>query len=212
MIKNDQLNHLRARAEKFLATESHDNQFLLKKDIAEVVNELVLHQVELEIQNDDLRVSQLKLEEFCDQYTELYHLAPVAYFTLDNNGLIIQVNRAGENLLSLEKHSLHKKSFSRYIAPESQSTFSDYKKNILEKISSPPCEVKLFKKKQSLFYAQLEGKLISNPKTHELELLVMLTDITHRKKTEEWSHQQQQKMASIDRMSSMGGTCINHSA
>lgn len=68
----------------------------LSKD--ELIEELRVHQIELEPQNDELKESQLELEDSRNKYFELYNFAPVGYFTLNGNGLILDVNIAGTRI------------------------------------------------------------------------------------------------------------------
>ena len=73
----------------------------LSKD--ELIEELRIHQIELELQNEELKESQIEVTNSQNKYFELYNFAPVGYFTLDKKGLIIDVNLAGADLLGAER-------------------------------------------------------------------------------------------------------------
>ena len=73
--------------------------------------ELRVHQIELEMQNDELMKAQLNLEESRVKYFNLYNFAPVGYFTLNKEGIILEVNLAGSELLNVERLKLHKVCF-----------------------------------------------------------------------------------------------------
>jgi hypothetical protein len=75
----------------------------IPQDVTELIHELQVHQIELEMQNEELRDAQLKIQNSQNMYFELYHFAPSGYFTLDENDLIKDVNLAGAALLGVEQ-------------------------------------------------------------------------------------------------------------
>ena len=84
----------------------------------EMAHELNVHKVELEMQNDELRATQLKLEASLENYTDLFEFAPVGYFILDKNGVIANVNDTACHLLGRDKKQLLGKPFSIFISSE----------------------------------------------------------------------------------------------
>ena len=72
-------------------------------DAQRLVHELEVHQIELEIQNEELRQAREELEVSLGKYSELYDFAPVGYFTFDRHGVIREVNFAGSQLLDIER-------------------------------------------------------------------------------------------------------------
>lgn len=123
-----------------------------KCNVDELTYELNLYQTELEVLNEDLMDSFFELEKTKDKYQKLFELAPIAYFTLDENGLILEVNKAGQKLLGVSKETLINKSFVRYITPDFQHVFSHHRKNILNQDQLDRCEIKLLKKNGSIFF------------------------------------------------------------
>ncbi len=90
---------LRKKAERALKHQTVDLQGLSPKDVKSIIHELQVHQMELEMQNEELRRTQSELEESRNRYSSLYDFAPIGYFTFDKNGLIIEVNLTGANKL-----------------------------------------------------------------------------------------------------------------
>ena len=86
---------LRQRAEKVLKQSTQAIKGKSPKDIQKLIEELNIHQIELEMQNEELRKAQIELEESRQRYSDLYDFAPVGYFILDKNGMIIAANLTG---------------------------------------------------------------------------------------------------------------------
>jgi PAS domain-containing protein len=117
---------LRKRAEKALQERSPDNlesAELSKEEMHSLIHELQVHQIELEMQNDELRRFQDKIEESRKKYSHLYDFAPVGYFTVKDKGMIAQANLTGAALLGIDRQSLIGKPLTRFIAREDQDTF-----------------------------------------------------------------------------------------
>lgn len=167
-----------------------------------LINEFNNYQIELELQNEQLNSVQEDLLEANKRYIDLYEFAPIGYFTLNENGLIKEVNQAGADLLGFEKKFLINRSFSRYISPEFQDTYSSHRQSVLNNKSSQTCEIKLMKRKDSLFYAQLHSRVLMN-NNGEKELLTFITDISEQKRDHEILYQNQIKIANTDKMASM---------
>ncbi|MGZ7135507.1 MAG: PAS domain-containing sensor histidine kinase, partial [Methanobacterium sp.] len=92
-------DELRARAEKNL--QKSDKKINISVNESELVHELRVHQAELEMQNEELKNSQVELSKLYEKYHELYNEAPVGYFSLDKNGNVKNVNIKGAELLGL---------------------------------------------------------------------------------------------------------------
>ena len=80
-----------------------------------LLHELQVHQIELEMLNDQLRHSQIDLENSRDKYMDLYDYAPIGYLTLASNGTISTINLTGAALLGVERSKLNKQCFSAFI-------------------------------------------------------------------------------------------------
>jgi PAS domain-containing protein len=95
-VKDKKTTELRRQAEEKLRTKTGKPLHELSADDSHnIIHELQVHQIELEMQNEELRRTQEKLEESRSKYSGLYDFAPVGYFTFDKHGLIIDVNLTG---------------------------------------------------------------------------------------------------------------------
>jgi len=83
-----------------------------------LLHELLVHKIELEMQNEELRRAHSELEEARDRYIDLYEFAPVAYFTVNREGIIKEINLTGSTLLGLDRIKLLKYRFSHFVAAE----------------------------------------------------------------------------------------------
>ena len=93
-----QFSDLRKRAEKALQERPPDNlesTELSNEEMHRLIHELQVHQIELEMQNDELRRFQNEIEESRNKYADLYDFAPVGYFTIKEKGIIEEANLTG---------------------------------------------------------------------------------------------------------------------
>jgi PAS domain S-box-containing protein len=176
---------LRRRAEELLSNDLAGQPESSAVDTQKLIHELRVHQVELEMQNEELRQAQAELAQSRDRYLELYDFAPIGYFTLDKKGLIKEVNLAGAELLGLERARLIRQRFSRFIAPGSQDTFYFHRKRVLESEDRQVCELVLVNKDGAQFHAQLQTVSVGAGKQSSSQLHIAAIDITARIRFEE---------------------------
>lgn len=112
----DRRSSLRSEAEKVVADIAPPR---LDADPGEVLmHELLVHKVELEMQNEELRKAHLEMEEARDSYVNLYEFAPICYITLSREGLISKINLTGCILLGVDRYQLISRRFSHYVAAQ----------------------------------------------------------------------------------------------
>src|SRR5512136_1349734 len=104
---------LRKRAEERLQKQSADLGVLAPQESWLMLHELQVHQIELEMQNDELRRTQIELEASRAMYFDLYNLAPVGYMTVSEQGLILEANLTAANLLGVDRSQLIKQRVTR---------------------------------------------------------------------------------------------------
>ncbi len=122
----DEAAALRARAEK--KVESERTKPDKASDFAAVLHELRVHQVELEMQNEELRTAQRELEQSRNRYASLYDFAPTGHLTLDAAGVIREINLTAANWLNQEPARLLGRPFLHFLLSESRSVFLDHLK------------------------------------------------------------------------------------
>jgi len=109
----------------------------------QLVHELQVHQIELEMQNEELRRAQEKLEVSRAQYFDLYDLAPVGYFTLSETGLIMEANLTAAALLGVARSALINRPLTHFILPEDQDIYYRHRKLLFETGAPQICEIRI---------------------------------------------------------------------
>ena len=196
----DKLSELRSQAEAVLPRKGFDVpdvSALSTEEIQDLVHELHVHQIELELQNVDLRQSQIKLEELKDRYLDLYDFAPVGYMTVNDKGLILEANLTAVRLLGVERTSLIKMFFSRFVCQEFMNAYYLYLKQVFQSQSKQNCEIKLTRKDSSVFYAQLESIPVKDEGGHYTHCRTLLSDITERKLAEDALRESEERHRSL---------------
>lgn len=107
------------------------------------------------------------------------------YFTLDERGLITEVNKAGAELLCLDESALIGRNFSRYIAAEHQTDFHIHHQLVLEKMRLQTCELKISGRNGQAYFVRLHSNAIVNAATGKKQILAFITDITDRKRAKD---------------------------
>ena len=111
--RRDQAAALRKQAEeKARAVKAGDIDAQSPDEARQLIHELRVHQIELEMQNEELRRAQVELDATRAKYFDLYDLAPVGYMTVSEKGLILEVNLTAANLLDMTRGALAKQPFS----------------------------------------------------------------------------------------------------
>jgi len=181
----ERARELRKRAEIILAEEPQAIRTMVPADTQKLIHELNVHQIELEMQNAELRRVQLELQEARDKYLNLYDFAPTGYFTLDHNSLIVDVNLAGGELLGSEKHRLIGAQFTSSISPDSQDAFYFHYREVLKTGIKGNCELKMLKADGAPFHAQLISRAVPEKEGNVNQCRTAVIDVTERKMAEE---------------------------
>ncbi|MBI3805125.1 MAG: PAS domain-containing sensor histidine kinase [Nitrospirae bacterium] len=129
-----------------------------------LLQELETHQIELEMQNDELRRTQAALEATRDRFADLYHFAPTGYFTLNPQGLILETNLRGAEQLGTVRGRLQNKPFFLYVAESSRSVFwRGWREWWSEGGGAAVNQLLLKRKDRSTFHARIERQIVEDP-------------------------------------------------
>ena len=172
---------LRHRAEARLKKDKQKRASpATQEELQRLVHELEVHQVELEIQNEELQQVRAELEASLERYTELYDFAPVAYFTLGRDGTILQANLTGSKLLEVDRSNLANKRFDFFIIEKDRSFFSTFLEKVFQEMVPKTCEVAIYNKKEQPCFVLVEAR----PAECGRLCLIAGFDITQRKQDE----------------------------
>jgi PAS domain S-box-containing protein len=173
---------IRKRAEEAVKALHKDIQRLSEDEIRNLVHELQVHQIELEMQNESLRIAQHDLEEARDRYSDLYDFAPVGYFTLDEKGIIKEANLTGAGLLGYSRSLLINKPFSNFVLLGDNLSFRSHIHEALMTDEITSLEGRLVRKDGTRLYVNMECLRVKEG--DESRLRVAVSDISDRKKIE----------------------------
>ena len=183
-LEAEHMAALRKRAEKMLKNViSKTIPSLASENVEALVHELRIHQIELEVQNEELRQSRQEAQESRDQYYDLFEASPCPYITLDGQFRIQRVNSAAERLLGAERRVLIGRRLSEYVDANDAQAVMECWATVLEGKGPLSCEMKLCCK-DGVKFALADVSLVGSPNSNQ-HLRLTATDITERKLAEE---------------------------
>ena len=155
-------------------------QALSPEAMQQLMHELRVHQIELEMQNDELRRVQRELEASRARYFDLYDLAPIGYLTIGENGLILEANLIAATLLGVSRSELVKRPIARFIVKAQQDVYYQCRKRLLETGQAQTCELQVLQSEGTELWVKLN---ISTAQANDGSpvLRVMLGDISERR-------------------------------
>lgn len=149
-----------------------------------LIQELQIHQIELETQNEELKCANLETESALKKYFDLYNLSPVGHFTINKECKILKVNIAGTLLLGIEKGDLKEKQFQIFVEKNSLPIFNSFCDNLFNGILKQKCEIVLLNSDGNRINAYIDGFLMLEPEEDLKHLLLTITDITDLRQIE----------------------------
>ena len=184
-LSQDEFHFLRQKAESYLlgheTKQGKSNHF----DLLEVLHELEVHQVELEMQNDELRRTRSALETSRDDYFNLYELAPVSFLTVNVKGVITRANISATALLDVDRHFLVNNSFLQFVLPEDRGRFYQLQKKVHASNNLEHCEMTLQVKDKKRIPIRLEMLSLNHEEKGEIHFLIVAIDISRHKQVEQ---------------------------
>jgi diguanylate cyclase (GGDEF)-like protein/PAS domain S-box-containing protein len=177
---------LRRRAEdKARAIDANLLAARSPEETRRLLHELQVHQIELEMQNEELRRAQGDLEVSRARYFDLYDLAPVGYVTLSEEGLILEANLRASTLLVVARGALVKRRLTQSIVPEDQDRFYRSRKQLVATGEPQGCELRLQRADGIPFWVELAMTVVRDTERGPAVCRVTLNDISARKQAEE---------------------------
>jgi PAS domain S-box-containing protein len=164
---------------------SADRERRAHEETQRLVHELRVHQIELEVQNDELRAIQASIEESRSRYEDLYDFSPIGYFTFDGKGLIGAVNLTGAQLLGMERKALIRSPFSSFVASKSLKDFYAHLAAVFTSDTKQTCELWVKTRQESQTPVVMESIRIKEGQGGRGQCLSAIFDITSRKQAEE---------------------------
>jgi PAS domain S-box-containing protein len=149
-----------------------------------LLHELQVYQVELEMQNEELRQAQVELEKSRDLYVDFYDFSPIGYITLNQEAMIDEINLTGAKLLGMERSKLLHRRLVPFIAPEYRDLWQHHFLSVLNHDDPKNCELLLQRNDGSTFFALLHCLRLNSDAKKSVVRIVM-TDITERKQAEQ---------------------------
>lgn len=157
MNKNQRIKSIRERAEEKLDEDTSRVEELAPHEIKAIIHDLRVHQIELEMQNEDLRNTQRQLEITRDRYAQLYNSAPVGYLSVDQNGIIIQANKTFAAMAGMNQDQIAGSALSEFIVPEDRTLFYLRFRAFLKNPDNKQLEFRL-KNKERILWVRCTGR------------------------------------------------------
>ena len=167
---SDQAAKLRKQAEKIVREKAFPEKIdkMSPAEVKHALHELRVHQIELEMQNEELRRAQVELDVAGERFFDFYDLAPVGYVTVSEKGLILEANLTAATMLSVVRSELLNQPLSRFILPADQDIYYAKHKNIFETYEPQAYELRMSKKDGSTFWARMQVITAHDPSTGSL--------------------------------------------
>jgi len=211
----ESMRELRRKAEEIARTSARglpiDLETLPLEEIRHLLHELSVHQIELEMQNEELRRTQVVLDALRARYFDLYDLAPVGYCILSLDGLILESNLTAAIQLGMPRSALLQQPITRFIFQEDQDLYYLNRKHFAETGIPFNCELRMLKHSGDLFWVHLTssaardwpegpGQTSADPPLNRL----VMTDVTARRKAEEEAAKLQAKLQQVKKLQTLG--------
>ncbi|MCF8371111.1 MAG: PAS domain S-box protein [Bacteroidales bacterium] len=174
-------SNIRQKAEDKLKRETSKGATKLSEaDTLKLIHELEVHQIELELQNEELRQAKSEAQKAIDKYTELYDFAPSGYFTMSKKGEILDLNLQGAKMLGEDRSQLKNNLFVFFVSSETKHGFDQFLKNIYRNKKNETCDLTIKGKGTLPKYVHLTG-IAAEKGSH---CLISVIDISEMKQAE----------------------------
>jgi PAS domain S-box-containing protein len=146
-----------------------------------LLHELQVHQIELEMQNEELQIARNEMEAGLAKYSELYDFAPVGYFTLNRGGIICECNLAGASLLGVARSALVRRRFAAFVLAEHRAAFEAMLRQVFDHAAMTECDLRVRRDGDRLIDVRIRGNRSELGERCQMAVL----DITQHKLAEQ---------------------------
>jgi len=187
---DERLKKLREDAERKLSKTTHQKTDVPLEDFNRIIHDLKVYQIELELQNEELRRTQHQLQDSRNQFANLYNYAPVGYVTLNRNSLILQSNQTFAEMINMEVSELLEVRMSDFLCDDEVKVFHGRFNSFFSKPEGKRMEMRMKRKGGRPFWVRFTGRKINGmsdgTKESQLEphLFLIISDISQEKKFE----------------------------
>lgn len=177
---DSKLNKLREDTENILKNNLNYQTDVPLNEFNKIIHDLKVYQIELELQNEELRNTQKLLEDSRNNYAQLYNEAPAGYVTLNESAMILQANQTFARMVNRNSSSINNLSFTEFIDDEDIHVFISRFNAFFKKPEGKSMELKMLKQNGKNFNARITANIINN-ESNKVKLFLIITDITEQK-------------------------------
>lgn len=180
-MNQESINQFRQKAESALKRKATNPIAHNQESLAELYEKLSIHQIELEMQMDELERVREALSQEKQKFENLYLEAPVAYITINQTGNILMINEAAVKLFNLSRHNVNRVSIFPFIADESKTSFRLMVKRVFKERKEQSGVVNLVRKDTGTQYSKFHLNTYYDHEMEEFLCRVTLTNIAEEK-------------------------------
>jgi PAS domain S-box-containing protein len=179
-------SELRQRAEKRLREQIDNGVDFLPEEAKKVIHELYVHQIELELQNEELRKIQLTLETSQSKYSDLYEFSPIGLLTLDHEERIQEANLTFVTMLGIDRQKIIKRNLSDFIDRSTQDIYHFFYQALRSTQNPQQCEILMLLMSQRPLTVRLDGIVLAQPSAEGTQTTyrIAISDNTFQKQAE----------------------------
>jgi len=174
------VSDLRQRAEEKAARLPEHPSVVSSEEAQQQFHELQVHQIELELQNEELRRAQAALEESCARYLDLYDFAPVGYATLNEKGVFLEANLTAAVLFGVARGALVGQMLFRFIHKEDQDNYFQCRRQLFNADTPHGCDLRMQKPDGAIFWVHLAATAAQDANGAPVQHVVF-SDITEKR-------------------------------
>ena len=194
------LEAIRRRAEARIQHTSPSHHAAEQDRLLRILHELQVHQVELELQNEELREARLEEDSLRQRYVDFYDFSPSGFMSLGSGGNILQINLTGARMLGQERHLLVGQRLGTWMAQPDRFKLDAFLAGIFSEGASGGCKMHLVRKDGSVFPVHLEGM----PTADGMECRAVMVDISELERSQEERRLLEAELLQAHKMESLG--------